>query len=149
MKQIRTGLNSVILAAGPLRTATRLAPDMKTLFTLCLLASAALAGTAMAQTPAPAAAGSDCITLSSDQQLVRKGADRSILLRNGTDHYIVHFASSCSSAGFSKKLDFVTRGNEGQLCGGRASKLRTDSASCDVTTLEPITAEAFATRARR
>ncbi|WNH51972.1 hypothetical protein [Stenotrophomonas oahuensis] len=122
---------------------------MKTLFTLCLLASAALTGTAMAQTPAPAAAGSDCITLSDDQQLVRRGADNTILLRNGSDHYIVHFTHSCSSARVSRKLDFVTRGNEGQLCGARASKLRTDKDSCDVASLEPITAEAFATRARR
>ncbi len=149
MKQIRRGLNGVRLVPGPLRTATRLAPDMKTLFTLCLLASAALAGTATAQSPAPAAAGSECIALSNDQQLVRKGADDTILLRNGSDHYIVHFARSCSSAGFSRKLEFVTRGNEGQLCSGRVSKLRTDSASCDVDSLEPITAEAFATRARR
>lgn len=122
---------------------------MKTLFTLCLATLACFAGTASAQTATASDAGSDCIPLSSDQQLVRKGADRSILLRNGSDHYIVHFVSSCSSAAYSKKLDFVTRGNEGQLCGGRASKLRTDSASCDVAKLEPITAEAFEARARR
>lgn len=122
---------------------------MKTLFTLFLATLACAAGTASAQTTAASDAGSECIPLSSDQQLVRKGADRSILLRNGSDHYIVHFASSCSSAAYSKKLDFVTRGNDGQLCGGRASKLRTDSTSCDVAKLEPITAEAFDARARR
>jgi hypothetical protein len=123
---------------------------MKTLITACLLAACSLVGTASAQTaPAAAPPGSDCVALSSDQQLVRKGADRSILLRNGSDHYIVHFAGSCSSAGFSRKLAFVTPGQDGQLCGARASKLRTDTQSCDVTTLEPITAEAFASRARR
>ncbi|MGH8037343.1 MAG: hypothetical protein ACREPC_09280 [Stenotrophomonas sp.] len=124
---------------------------MKTLITACLLAASCLAGAASAQTaPAPAAQpGSDCITLSSDQLLVRNGADSSILLRNGSDHYIVHFANSCSSASFSRTLKFVTPGNEGQLCGARASKLRTDQQSCAVSTLEPITAEAFANRARR
>jgi hypothetical protein len=124
---------------------------MKTLLTLGLLAASCLAGAAAAQTaPATGAQpGSDCVPLSSDQQLVRKGADRSILLRNGSDHYIVHFSSSCSSASFSRKLEFVTPGQDGQLCGARASKLRTDTQSCDVTTLEPITADAFASRARR
>ena len=124
---------------------------MKTLIALCLLVVSSAAATASAQT-APAAAtpaASDCITLSSDQQLVRKGADRSILLRNGTDHYIVHFQNSCSQAGFSRKLEFATPSNEGQLCGARASKLRTDTGSCDVARLEPISAEAFASRAKR
>jgi hypothetical protein len=125
---------------------------MKTLFTVGLLAASCLAGAASAQTApaAPAAQpGSDCIALSSDQQLVRKDADRSILLRNGSDHYIVRFANSCGSASISKKLKFVTPGQEGQLCGARASKLRTDTQFCDVATLEPITADAFASRARR
>ncbi|HDS0923535.1 TPA: hypothetical protein QDZ10_002013 [Stenotrophomonas maltophilia] len=122
---------------------------MKTLIALCLLVVSSAAGTASAQSAPAAAAGSDCITLSSDQQLVRKGADRSILLRNGTDHYIVHFQNSCSQAGFSRKLEFATPSNEGQLCGARASKLRTDTGSCDVARLEPISAEAFASRAKR
>lgn len=124
---------------------------MKTLIPLSLLVLSCLAGAATAQTaPAAAAsAGSDCVALSSDQQLVRKGADRSILLRSGSDHYIVKFQNSCSQAGFSRKLEFDTPGNAGQLCGARASKLRTDTGSCDVAEIVPITAEAFATRARR
>jgi hypothetical protein len=122
---------------------------MKTLIALCLLVVSSAAGSASAQSAPATAAGSDCITLSSDQQLVRKGADRSILLRNGTDHYIVHFQNSCSQAGFSRKLEFATPSNEGQLCGARASKLRTDTGSCDVARLEPISAEAFASRAKR
>ncbi|RRU22759.1 hypothetical protein [Stenotrophomonas sp. 278] len=121
---------------------------MKTLFTLCLLAAATTAGSAFAQSPADAPAGSDCISLSSDKQLVRKNADRSILLRNGGDHYIVHLATSCNSASFSRRLDFTTPGQEGQLCGARASRLNTDQQSCDVTRLEPISAKQFASRAR-
>ncbi|WP_312315757.1 hypothetical protein [Stenotrophomonas sp.] len=121
---------------------------MKTLFTLCLLAAATTAGAAFAQTAADTATGSDCITLSNDKQLVRKNADRSILLRNGGDHYIVHLATSCSSATISRKLEFATPGQEGQLCGARASRLNTDQQSCDVTRLEPISAKQFASRAR-
>jgi hypothetical protein len=124
---------------------------MKTLIALCLLVVSSLAGTASAQTaPAAAAsAGSDCVALSSDKQFIRKGADRSILMRNGSDHYIVHLQNSCSQAAFSRKLEIDTPNNEGQLCGARASKLRTDTGSCDVARLEPISAEAFASRARR
>ncbi|OEZ00565.1 MULTISPECIES: hypothetical protein [Stenotrophomonas] len=121
---------------------------MKILIPLCLLMVSSVVGTATAQT-APAPAGSDCVALSTDQQLIRKGVDRSMLLRSGTDHYIVHFQGSCSQAAFSKKLAFETPNNEGQLCGARASKLRTDSGSCDVASLEPISAESFASRARR
>ncbi|MGH8464288.1 MAG: hypothetical protein ACRESP_19055 [Pseudomonas sp.] len=121
---------------------------MKILIPLCLLMVSSVVGTATAQT-APAAEGTGCVALSADQQLIRKDADRSMLLRNGTDHYIVHFQTSCSAAAFSKKLEFSTPNNEGQLCGARASKLRTDSGSCDVKSLEPISAEAFASRARR
>ncbi|MFI8716422.1 hypothetical protein ACIGHF_00800 [Stenotrophomonas sp. NPDC077464] len=123
---------------------------MKILIPLCLLMVSSVVGAASAQTaPAPAGSGSDCITLSADQQLVRKGVDRSMLLRSGSDHYIVHFQGSCSQAGFSRKLAFETPGNEGQLCGARASKLKTDTGSCAVASLEPISAESFASRARR
>ncbi len=123
---------------------------MKSLYTLCLLAATTcIAGTTFAQTATSAATGNDCIPLQDDHQLVRKNADRTILLRNGAHHYIVHFTSSCSSAAYSKKLDFVSRGNEGQLCGARASKLRTDSASCDIEKIEPISEESFKLRASR
>ena len=124
---------------------------MKTLIPLCLLVVSSLAGTASAQTApvAAASAGTECVALSSDQQFIRKGADRSILMRNGSDHYIVHLQNSCSKAAFSKELEIVSPNNPGQLCGARASKLRTDSGSCDVARLEPISAESFASRARR
>lgn len=122
---------------------------MKTLIPLCLVVAASFAGTALAQTaPATAAAGAECITLSSDHQVVRKDADQSVLLRNGSDHYVVRFASSCSSASRSRKLEFSTPSQEGQLCGAGASALRTDSQSCTVTALEPISAQVFARRAR-
>lgn len=123
-------------------------PDMKTLFMLCLLAAATSAGAASAQSPTEAGTGSDCITLSNDRQVVRKNADRSILLRNGSDHYIVHLARSCSSATISRKLDFSTPGQEGQLCGAGASRLKTDEQTCEVASLEPISAKVFASRAR-
>ncbi len=121
---------------------------MKTLFMLCLLIATTTTGAAFAQTPTDNEAGSDCITLSNDKQLVRKNADRSVLLRNGSDHYIVHLATSCSSATISRKLEFSTPGQDGQLCGARASRLKTDQQTCDVTRLEPISAKVFASRAR-
>ncbi|WP_102946856.1 hypothetical protein [Stenotrophomonas sp. VV52] len=123
---------------------------MKTLIPLCLLVVATAAGSASAQT-APdtaAAAGSDCITLAPDHQVVRRSAAESILLQNGSDHYLVRFARSCSSAATSRKVEFVTPDHQGQLCGAGGSKLRTDSQSCEVTAVQPITAEVFTRRAR-
>jgi len=136
--------------AGPLRTAATLAPDMKTLIPLCLMVVASFAGTASAQTApaAPAPGGSGCIALSDDHQVVRKNADQTVLLQNGSDHYVVRFASSCASASRSRKLEFDTPAQQGQLCGAGASTLRTDSQSCTVASIEPISAQVFARRAR-
>lgn len=120
---------------------------MKTLSLLSLLAIAGTAGTAHAAEAATDAAAS-CVSLSTDQQIVRAGASENVLLRNADQHYIVHFQDSCSSAARSSKLAFATPGRDGQLCGGGVSSLRTSSQKCVVSTLEPITAEQFATRAR-
>ncbi len=119
---------------------------MKTVSLLSLLALAGAATSAHAAEPA--AAGSDCITLSSDQQIVRANASRDVLLRNGDQHFVVRFNGTCSSAAISPKLDFVTRGRDGQLCGAGASSLRTNVQSCTVAAVEPISAEQFASKAR-
>ncbi len=123
-----------------------MAPAMKRLPSLLLLA-ACLATAASLQAAEPAAAG-DCITLSPNQQLVRNGADRDVLLRNGDQHYLVRFERSCSSAAMSPKLAFVTPGRDGQLCGAGASRLRTNGQSCTISAVEPITAEEFTRKAR-
>ena len=118
---------------------------MKTFSALCLLSLATLAA---APAQAAESASADCITLSNDQQIVRKGASSNLLLRNGSEHYIVHFKSSCASAALSRKLEFVTPGNEGQLCGANATKLLTKDQTCAVASVEPISADDFASRAR-
>ncbi|MFL9581963.1 hypothetical protein [Stenotrophomonas sp. AB1(2024)] len=117
---------------------------MKTLIPLCLLAVTTLAGTAAAQT---APAGDDCVALSSDHQIVRNNAGQNVLLRNGSDHYVVRFTSSCSSAATSRKAKFETPSQENQLCAG-TSRLVTDSQSCSVAKVKPISAGEFASRAR-
>ncbi len=122
----------------------RLAPDMKTLIPLCLLAVYTLAGSAAAQT-APGAG--ECVALSSDRQIVRNNAGQSVLLRSGSDHYVVRFTRSCSSAATSRKLRFDTPSQENQLCAG-TSRLVTDSQSCSVDKVKPISAEEFASRSR-
>lgn len=120
---------------------------MKTLplFALLSLATAATA----AHAAEPAAAGSDCIILQQDQQIVRAGANRDILLRNGDQHYVVRFNGSCSSAAISPKLEFITHGKQGQLCGAGATRLRTNVASCTIAAVEPIDAEQFALKAKQ
>ena len=99
---------------------------------------------------APAAANAaDCIQLGSDQQLVRAGASRNILLRNGQDHYLVHFQDDCSAAGYSRKLSFATDGQQGLLCAAGRSQLNTDSSRCIVSQLEPVDEATFKKKARQ
>jgi len=119
---------------------------MKRLPSLFLLATC-LATAASVQAAEPATAG-DCIALASDKQVVRNRADRDVLLRNGDQHYLVRFERSCTSASMSPKLDFVTPGQDGQLCGAGVSKLHTNSQSCAVAAVEPLTAEEFNRKAR-
>jgi hypothetical protein len=66
--------------------------------TALLVAVAASASASPVRAAEPLHAG-DCIQLGSDQQMVRAGVSRNILLRNGQDHYVVHFQSDCSAAG--------------------------------------------------
>lgn len=120
---------------------------MKTLSLLTLLACTGLATAAQAAEPL-SAADAACITLSTDQQIVRAGADRNILLRNADQHYIVHFKDSCTSAARTSDLRFATPERDGQLCGGGVSSLRTKSQKCVVSEVETITAQEFSSRAR-
>lgn len=126
-----------------------MAPAMKRLLSLLLLASCvATTASAQAAQAAEPAAPTDCITLSSDQQVVRNRADRDVLLRNGDQHYLVRFERSCTSAAMSPKLTFATPGQDGQLCGAGVTKLQTSSQSCAVAAVEPLSAEEFARKAR-
>ncbi|MGZ0024802.1 hypothetical protein [Stenotrophomonas sp. S4] len=94
-------------------------------------------------------AASDCVQLGSDQQLVRAGASRNILLRNGQDHYVVHFQDDCSAAGYSRKLSFSTDGQQGLLCAAGRSQLHTDSSRCTVAQIEPVDEATFKKKARQ
>jgi len=118
------------------------------LSTAALIAPAAQAAAQAADTPS-ASAGDSCIALSEDQQIVRAGADRDVLLRNGDQHYRVVFKASCSSAVTSRRLAFETQGESNQLCADSRSALKTDRASCTVERIEPLEAAAFQRMARQ
>lgn len=109
----------------------------------------ALALSAGAVLASPVLAADDCLQLGSDQQLVRAGTSTNVLLRNGQDHYVVHFAADCAKASYSRKLTFTTDGKEGQLCGAGRSELRTDNGVCMVSRIEPIDAGEFKRKARQ
>lgn len=121
---------------------------MKTLSLLSLLICACFATAARAAEPAPATDSAACITLSPDQQIVRAGADRDILLRNADQHYIVRFKDSCTSAAQTSDLRFLTPERDGQLCGGGVSSLRTKTQKCAISEVEQITPQQFGARAR-
>ncbi|TFZ45230.1 hypothetical protein E5C33_10575 [Stenotrophomonas maltophilia] len=91
-----------------------------------------------------------CVPLAGEQQIVRAGADKNILLRSGEDHYVVHFRNSCSSAVLAPRLGFKTDGKAAdQLCDGGRSELDTGRGSCEVARVEPIDGERFKREARR
>lgn len=115
---------------------------------IALVASASALPVRAANTPA-AANAADCIQLGGDQQLVRAGASRNILLRNGQDHYVVHFQDDCSAAAHSRKLSFFTDGQQGLLCAAARSQLRTDANRCTVAQVEPIDEATFKKKARQ
>jgi len=127
--------------------------SLPTLFAALALSAGTLLATPAHAADAPPAGTGACIQLESDLQLVRAGASRNILLRSGQDHYVVHFKDDCSKAGYSRKLTFVTDGEQGQVCGaGRTelrTELRTDGGYCAVASAEPIDATAFKQKARQ
>lgn len=91
-----------------------------------------------------------CVPLTGDQQIVRAGADKNVLLRSGADHYIVHFRNSCQSAVLATRIGFKTDGAEAsELCDGGRSQLDTGRGSCEVSSIEPIDAQKFTREARR
>ncbi|MGE6332498.1 hypothetical protein [Stenotrophomonas sp. NPDC077659] len=119
-----------------------------------LLAALAVSASTLLAMPAhaadaPATGTEDCIQLGSDQQLVRANASRNVLLRNGQDHYVVHFKSDCGKAAYSRKLTFVTDGQQGQICSAGRSELRTDAGGCAIARVEPIDAATFKQKARQ
>ncbi|HDS1102488.1 MULTISPECIES: hypothetical protein [Stenotrophomonas] len=118
---------------------------------LCsLFLSASLLSAASAQAAdAPAAATTACIQLGSDQQMVRAGVTRDVLLRNGQDHYVVHFQRDCTAAARSRTLSFATEGQQNLLCSDGRSTLRTDTERCAVARVEHIDPASFARKARQ
>jgi hypothetical protein len=116
---------------------------------LALITAALAAPAAQAADTAPATTGDSCIALSEDQQIVRAGADRDVLLRNGDQHYRVVFTASCNSAVTSRRLAIETDGQSNQLCGGSRSVLKTDRASCTIERVEPLEADTFKRIARQ
>jgi len=116
---------------------------------LVLSTAALIAPAAQAADTPSASAGDSCIALSEDQQIVRAGADRDVLLRNGDQHYRVVFKASCSSAVTSRRLAFETQGESNQLCADSRSALKTDRASCPVERIEPLEAATFQRMARQ
>ncbi|MGG2103875.1 hypothetical protein [Stenotrophomonas sp. NRRL B-14846] len=62
--------------------------------TALLVAVAASASAPPARAADTPSTTSDCVQLGSDQQIVRAGVSRNILLRNGQDHYVVHFRTT-------------------------------------------------------
>lgn len=117
--------------------------------TALLVALAVSASAAPVHTADTLSTSSDCVQLGSDQQLVRAGASRNILLRNGQDHYVVHFQDDCSAAGYSRKLSFATDGQQGLLCAAGRSQLLTDSSRCIVSQIEPVDEATFKKKARQ
>lgn len=120
------------------------------LFAAALLSACALLAQPAHAADAPAtAAAEDCVQLGQDQQIIRAGADRDVLLRNGQDHYVVHFADDCTRASHSRRLSLRTGDDEGRICSAGASVLRTDSGSCSITRIEAIDAAAFKQKVRQ
>ncbi|WP_315974021.1 hypothetical protein ACMGRF_07865 [Stenotrophomonas sp. EMP41] len=151
MRQIRICIRGGIVGPDPVRIAIP-CPAMNmpslTALLIALVASASALPARAADTPT-AANAADCIQLGGDQQLVRAGASRNILLRNGQDHYVVHFQDDCSAAGYSRKLSFATDGQQGLLCAAGRSQLLTDSSRCIVSQIEPVDEATFKKKARQ
>lgn len=117
-----------------------------------LFAAITLAASALLVSPAHAAdapAAASCIALGADQQLVRAGASRNVLLRNGQDHYLVHFEEDCAKAAYSRKLTFITDGQAGQVCNAGRTELRTDNGRCTVDRVESIDEATFKQKLRQ
>ncbi len=153
MRQIRIRIVGGKVVPDPVRIAIP-CPAMNMHSLPALFAALALSAGTLLAMPAhaadvPPAGTEDCIQLDTDLQLVRAGASRNILLRNGQDHYVVHFRDDCSKAGYSRKLTFVTDGEQGQVCGAGRTELRTDGGNCAIASVESIDAAAFKQKARQ
>jgi len=153
LRQIRIRIVGGKVVPDPVRIAIP-CPAMNMHSLPALFAALALSAGTLLAMPAhaadvPPAGTEDCIQLDTDLQLVRAGASRNILLRNDQDHYVVHFRDDCSKAGYSRKLTFVTDGEQGQVCGAGRTELRTDGGNCAIASVEPIDAATFRQKARQ
>ena len=153
MRQIRIRIVGGKVVPDPVRIAIP-CPAMNMHSLPALFAALALSAGTLLAMPAhaadvPPAGTEDCIQLDTDLQLMRAGASRNILLRSGQGHYVVHFRDDCSKAGYSRKLTFVTDGEQGQVCGAGRTELRTDGGNCAIASVEPIDAAAFKQKARQ
>ena len=133
-----------IAFARPIRTTpSPIAMNIKRLCTAVLLAGAAFAAHAADNTPI-----TDCIDLSSNQEIVRGGGAQSMLLRDGDAHYLVGFRGDCSSLATATSIEISTDGAANRLC-PKGSKVKTNRSTCSVGKIEALDADEFAARKKR
>lgn len=91
----------------------------------------------------------DCVTLGNQQEIVRTGGggDR-FFLKDGDNHYRVAFRRSCGSISTTSKVEISTAGEANRLC-PQDTRVETDRDVCEVSEIQPITADEFARRQKR
>ncbi len=89
-----------------------------------------------------------CVDLGADQEIVRAGGSRSMLVRDADQHYLVTFRDDCGSLAMTSSVRIVSEGSEGRLC-PTGSVVKTKRDNCVVRGVETIDAEQFTNRKRR
>ncbi|GAB3504869.1 hypothetical protein MNQ95_14485 [Pseudoxanthomonas daejeonensis] len=117
--------------------------NIKRLCTAVFLASAAFAANAAESTSI-----TDCVDLSTNQEIVRGGGAQNMLLRDGDAHYLVGFRGDCSSLATATSIEISTDGAANRLC-PKGSKVKTNRSTCSVGKVESLEAEEFASRKKR
>lgn len=119
------------------------AMNVRPAFSLALLGLASIAFTASASESV-----NECVDLGSDQEIVRAGSGQQIFLRDGQTHYRIGFARTCNSIQVTSSIKIRAEGQENRLCPS-GTKVITREANCDVSVVEPISAEEFTKRKKR
>jgi len=117
--------------------------NIKRLCTAALLAGAAFAANAADNTPI-----TDCVDLSSNQEIVRGGGAQSMLLRDGDAHYVVGFRGDCASLATASSIEISTDGAANRLC-PKGTKVKTNRSTCSVGKVQTIDADEFANLKKR
>ncbi|MBD9477472.1 hypothetical protein [Pseudoxanthomonas sp. PXM02] len=100
--------------------------------------------------PATAMAGepiTDCVDLGNDQEILRDSGQQ-FSLRNGGDHYRVHFQRRCDSILIASRVDILSQDKTSRLC-ATDTRVKTGRETCHVASVETMTAEEFARQKRR